>query len=84
MAVKRVDVVEIAKVFADSLEGVELDTMTVLAHDIIGLNCYRNTLIGSEVLQYIHEALQYVSSLKVKQNSFNWSMLMNRLEKLQQ
>jgi hypothetical protein len=79
---KRYDIVELAKAFADSFEGLELDDMTILAHDILGLNCYRNHLHEDELDTYISKALERIASLNIKQDSLSWSMITLRIKKI--
>jgi len=79
---KKYDIIDIAKAFADSFEGVELDDMTILAHDVLGLNCYRNFFHEDELDKYVARALRHITSLEIKQDSLSWSLISSKLQKI--
>lgn len=69
------DIALVCNSFTKSFEGVSFDDLICIAHDLIGLNSFRNSFTKQEYKTFKEKALKYVVSLEHKQPEVSFNVL---------
>lgn len=78
----KADVVELSQAFHTSFEGLSLDELTIIAHEIIGLNSYRNSLKNDEISLFIAKAIELVYERNKTVSEVSWELIRNKTKKI--
>lgn len=76
----RADIIDLAHAFYVSFDNVSLENLTILAHDITGLNSCKNTLKNEEISVYISKALELVYKNNDKVLDVSWQLLRSEIK----
>jgi hypothetical protein len=80
---RKFDIAQVCKVFEDSFQNVEQSDLMIIAHDLIGLNRYRNHFNSfQELTIFINKALDHIQKQNIKQQSVSFAILQSKLKQL--